>query len=282
MGQDLVGKVAIITGGASGIGRATVELFVQEGAKVVIADVDDAKGEELAASLGDAAIFQRTDVAQAAQVQAMVDRAISHFGGLHILFNNAGVTGGMPKAATRFLDIDLGSFHQVMGVNVLGAMLGTQFAARHMRDHGGGSIINTSSIAGVVPGFGFPAYRASKAALLNFTKAAAIDLAEYEVRVNSIVPGHIRTDISSYREPGMSEELADRLEQVSRPLWEKDQPLKRRGLPIDIAQAALFLASDRSIYMTGTVMTVDGGVSAGDPVNHIQELIDARVSVLGS
>ncbi len=281
MAQELAGKVAIITGGAGGIGRATARLFVEEGGKVVLADLDEERGEAEAAALGDAAVFHKTDVSQEADIEAVVDRAVSVFGGLHIMFNNAGIVGGMKPKSTRLIDADLSDFHRIMGVNVLGAMLGSQYAARQMvKQGGGGSIINTASIAGVTPGFGFTVYRASKAALINFTKSAAIDFAEYGIRANVIIPGHIRTTISSYREPGMSQELADRLEAVMEPIWFANQPLKQRGQPLDIANAALFLGSDRSCYSTGGIITVDGGISAGDPVNHIQEMIDARASVL--
>ncbi len=281
MGQELLGKVAIITGGAGGIGRATAELFVAEGAKVVIADLDVERGEAIAATLGEAAVFQRTDVSQEAEIEALVARAVSQFGGLHIMFNNAGIVGGMKPKSTRLIDADFGDFQKIMGVNVLGAIYGAQYAARQMvRQGGGGSIINTASIAGVTPGFGFTTYRASKAALINFTKSAAIDFAEYAIRVNVIIPGHIRTTISSYREPGMSQELADRLEATMEPIWFANQPLKQRGQPNDIANAAMFLGSDRSVYSTGGIVTVDGGISAGDPVNHIQEMIDARAEVM--
>jgi NAD(P)-dependent dehydrogenase (short-subunit alcohol dehydrogenase family) len=281
--QELAGKVAIITGGAGGIGRATARLFVEEGGKVVLADLDEERGEEEAAKLGDSAVFHKADVSQEADIEALIDRAVSVFGGLHIMFNNAGIVGGMKPRSTRLIDADLSDFHKIMGVNVLGAMLGSQYAARQMVKQGaGGSIINTASIAGVTPGLGFTVYRASKAALINFTKSAAIDFAEYGIRANVIIPGHIRTPISSYREPGMSQELADRLEATMEPIWLANQPLKQRGQPIDIANAALFLGSDRSGYSTGGIITVDGGISAGDPVNHIQEMIDARARVMGS
>ncbi len=283
MAQELAGKVAIITGGAGGIGRATAKLFVEEGGKVVLADLDEERGEAEAAKLGDSAVFHKTDVSQEADIEAVVDRAVSAFGGLHIMFNNAGIVGGMKPKSTRLIDADLSDFHKIMGVNVLGAMLGSQYAARQMvRQGSGGSIINTASIAGVTPGFGFSVYRASKAALINFTKSAAIDFAEYGIRANVIIPGHIRTPISSYREPGMSQELADRLEATMEPIWLANQPLKQRGQPLDIAHAALFLGSDRSAYSTGGIITVDGGITAGDPVNHIQEMIDARARVMGA
>ena len=190
---ELADKVAIVTGGAGGLGRATVELFVAEGARVVIADTDVEGGEALAAELGDAAAFKATDVADADQVQALVDFAVAHFGGLHIMFNNAGISGSQ----RRFLDDDLRDFERVMGVNLFGSMVGSQRAARHMAEHGGGSIINTTSIAGINAGRGLMAYRASKAALIQFTKSIAIDLAEHNIRVNCIAPAHIATSINT-------------------------------------------------------------------------------------
>src|SRR4051794_7015884 len=145
MPDELAGKVAIVTGGASGIGQAMAELFVEEGASVVIADVNPDGGEEVAAKLGETAAFKRTDVANADQVQAVVDFAVKRFGGLHVMVNNAGI-GGPPR---RFTKADFRDFGSVMAVTLLGVMLGTQRAARHMATDGGGSIINVTSIAGI-------------------------------------------------------------------------------------------------------------------------------------
>src|SRR5262249_46553987 len=150
MGQELSGRVAIVTGGAGGIGRATAELLVQEGAKVVIADVDTTRGEAAAAELGGATAFKRTDVAIAQEGQARVDFAGSRFGGLHIMFNNAGIGGSFK----RFLDDDLSDFDRVVAVNLYGVMVGSQRAARHMAAHGGGVIINTTSVGGINAGAG--------------------------------------------------------------------------------------------------------------------------------
>lgn len=277
MGQELAGKVAIVTGGAGGIGRATVELFVREGAKVVIADVDVAAGEQLAASLGGQALFRRTDVAIAEEVQALVDFAVECFGGLDIMFNNAGISCAM---FDRFLDDELADFHRVMGVNLLGVMLGSQRAGRYMARHGGGSIINNASIAAHNAGFALMSYRASKAGVVHFSKSIAIDLAEYGIRVNCLLPGHIVTELNSFADPGSSPELAQRLQQALDPVWLSNQPLKRRGRPQDVAEAALYLASDRSAQVTGIVLPVDGGITAGDPVNHLNEIMKARARVL--
>jgi len=253
MAQELSGKVAIVTGGASGLGRATVELFVEEGAKVVIADVDAARGEELASNLGSAAAFKRTDVANADAVQALVDFAVARFGGLHVMFNNAGISGSM---SFRFLDDELNDFHRVMAVNLFGVMVGSQRAARHMVRHGGGSIINTSSIAGINAGGGVMTYRASKAAVIHFTRSLAMDLADHGIRVNCIAPGLIPTDIASF----------DRA-----PVMRAIQPLKRQGQPRDVANAALFLASERSAQTTGMVLPVDGGITVGAPTHRFMQ-----------
>ena len=277
MGQELARKVAIVTGGAGGIGRATVELFVREGAKVVIADVDVAAGEQLAASLGGQALFRRTDVAIAEEVQALVDVAVESFGGLDIMFNNAGISCAM---FDRFLDDELADFHRVMGVNLLGVMLGSQRAGRYMARHGGGSIINNASIAAHNAGFALMSYRASKAGVVHFSKSIAIDLAEYGIRVNCLLPGHIVTELNSFAEPGSSPEVAQRLQQALDPVWLSNQPLKRRGRPQDVAEAALYLASDRSAQVTGIVLPVDGGITAGDPVNHLNEIMKTRARVL--
>lgn len=275
MGQELAGKIAIVTGGASGLGRAMAELFVQEGAKVVIADMD-LKGEELARTLGATARFKRIDVSQAEQVESLVTFAVTEFGGLDVMCNNAGISGAMIE---RFLDDELTDFQHVMSTNLLGVMLGSQRAARQMATQGGGSIINTASVAGCVAGFGVMTYRASKAAVIHFSKCIAIDLASHGIRVNCIAPGSIRTQIGSYA-AGVSDEVAERIAKALEPVTMLNQPLKRRGRPQDVAQAALYFASDRSAQVTGTVLPVDGGILAGDPVNHLQEIMHARASAM--
>ena len=263
MVNDLAGKVAIVTGGASGIGRGIVEKFAAEGARVVIADVETDKGEALAAALGPDAFFRRTDVSDPEQVGALVAAGVEKFGGLHVMVNNAGVSGTMHR---RFLDDDLADFHRVMAVNVLGVMAGTRDAARHMAGHGGGSIINISSIGGIRAGGGVMTYRASKAAVIQFTKSAAIELAYYEVRVNAIAPGNIPTPLVAKSATSMDPEEIERFEAKIRQTMRDDRPLKREGTPEDVAEAALYFATDRSRYVTGTVLPVDGGTVAGKAI----------------
>jgi len=273
MANELAGKVAIVTGGANGIGAGAVEVFVEEGAKVVIADVDVENGEAFARRLGPAARFLRTDVADRAQIQALVDYAVTEFGDLDIMFNNAGIMG---KFTNRFLDDDLSDFDRVMHTNLASVMHGAQIAAQHIVKRRKGSIINTGSISAIDAGYALFVYRAAKAGITSFTKSLAIDIGEYGVRVNAIAPGHIPTGLNHLAEPGMPPEMLAKLKAVMEPLWFANQPLKRQGAPRDVGNAALFLGSDRSIYVTGQVLAVDGGCTAGDPVNLNAVLTEAR------
>ena len=253
---ELQGKVAIVTGGAGGIGRATVERFVEEGARVMIADIDAEAGHALAEELGDAVAFRETNVADAEQVQALVDFTVAHFGGLQVMFNNPGVASTM----VRFLHDDLQDFDRVMHVNVLGVMLGSQRAARHMKEHGGGSIVNCASIAGISAGSGLATYRAAKAAVIHLTKSIAVDLAQYGIRVNAVAPGNIQTGMTTYD-----------MDTVTR----FTQPLPRQGQTEDVANAVLYLASDRSAQITGVVLAIDGGTTAGPPASQVKLMLGA-------
>lgn len=277
MDQELQGKVAIVTGGASGIGAATVELFSRSGASVVIADVQQERGEELAQQLGDCVLFQMTDVTDADSVQAAVDSAVSYFGGLHIMFNNAGISGA--EGSPQFVENDLASFEKVMAVDLLGPMLGSKAAARVMISAGGGVIINTASIAASYPGYGIPEYRAAKAGVVALTKSLATELGEYNIRVNCISPGPILTDII-----GMGAELTpehkDAILDAAMSSMLEMQVLQRVGQPGDIAEAALFLASDRAAQITGLDMVVDGGASLGDRVNRQQDMNERMAAIL--
>ncbi len=248
MSSLLSNKVAIVTGGASGIGRSTVERFVESGAKVVIADVSVEQGLSLAESLGDAAVFQQADVSNKQQVQALVDFAVEHFGGLDVMFNNAGISGAIHR---NFLDDDLEDFDRVVAVNLFGVMIGSQYAGRYMAKHGGGSIINTSSIAAITPGLPLISYRVAKAGVIHFTKSIARDLGEYGIRVNCIAPGHIPAGMTFY-------DMSERIRVA--------QPLQRQGMPIDVANAALYFAGDLSAQVSGVIMPVDGGTHLGGPI----------------
>jgi NAD(P)-dependent dehydrogenase (short-subunit alcohol dehydrogenase family) len=260
MTNELTGKVAVVTGGASGLGEGLVRRFAAEGAKVLIADVDRDGGKALAAELGDNALFVEADVADFDHVGRLVSTAVEHYGGLHVMVNNAGVSGTMHR---RFMDDDLADFHKVMAINVGAVMAGTRDAARHMSEHGGGSIINITSIGGIQAGGGVMTYRASKAAVIQFTKSAAIELAHYEIRVNAIAPGNIRTAIVRKSAAGEDLEKLAEFEERIRAQMRADRPLKREGTAEDVAEAALYFATDRSRYVTGTVLPVDGGTVAG-------------------
>ncbi|WP_313439907.1 SDR family oxidoreductase, partial [Novosphingobium sp.] len=186
-------------------------------------------------------------------------------------------------AFPSFLDDTLEDFDRVMRVNVLGPMLGTRNAARIMAESGkGGVILNNASIAGMLAGHAMMTYRASKAALIQFSKSSAIDLARHGIRVNCIVPGHVRTELSSFGEQGADSELASRIEEGVNAVYLSNQLIKRRGEPEDVAQVALFLASDRSRHMTGAVIPVEGGVTVGDPVNHLEQIFEARAAAFAA
>lgn len=260
---ELTGKVAIVTGGASGIGRGIAERFAAEGASLVIADVRDDLGEALAAELnsaGGTTRYHRTDVADQAQVAELVATTAEDFGGLDVMVNNAGISSPLKKG---LFNEDLEEFDRVMRVNLLGVMAGTRDSARFMSEHGGGSIINLGSIGGIQAGGGVSAYRASKAAIIHFTKCAAIELAHYEVRVNCLAPGNIPTPILASSATDEDRERLERFEVRIRQQMRDDRPLKREGTAEDVAEAALYLATDRSRYVTGTVLPIDGGTVAG-------------------
>jgi NAD(P)-dependent dehydrogenase (short-subunit alcohol dehydrogenase family) len=258
---ELAGKVAVVTGGTAGLGRAIVERFLAEGAKVVFGDIT---APDPADTPGADALFVPTDVADIEQVGGLVSTAVQAFGRLDIMVNNAGVSGTMHR---RFLDDDLADFHRVMAVNVLGVMAGTRDAARLMSQYGGGSILNLTSIGGIQAGAGVQTYRASKAAVIQFTKSAAIELARYDIRVNAIAPGNIRTAIVAKSANTEDRLRIEQFEEGIRAQMRRDRPLKREGTVEDVAEAALYLAGDRSRYVTGTVLPIDGGTVAGKVIS---------------
>jgi NAD(P)-dependent dehydrogenase (short-subunit alcohol dehydrogenase family) len=240
----LDGKVAIVTGGASGIGRATVELFVREGAKVLSADWDE-KGTEVVAGMADAA-FLKVDVSSAEDVQRMVAEAVKRFGGLDILFNNAGIEGDQALSA----DCTIENFDRVIAVNLKGVFLGTKYAIPEMLKRGGGSIINTASIAGLVGFPNIPAYCASKGGVVQLTKVTALEYATQGIRVNAICPGVIWTPMV---------ERFTSVDSGARAAFEAAEPVGRFGTSEEVAQMALYLASDDSKFCTGAPFIIDGG-----------------------
>ena len=239
----------------------TGDRFVAEGARVVVADVDRERGGSLVAGLGTRALFRQTDVGFPDQVRDLVAFAVERFGDLHVMVNNAAISGALHG---RFFDDDFADFERVMAVNLLGAMVGTRHAARHMAAHGGGSIVNVTSIGGIVAGPGVMTYRGSKAAVIQLSKSVAIELAEYDVRVNCIAPGNIPTQLLA---SSLGGDDAEETSRAIRARMTANQPLQRDGTPEDVAEAALYLGGDRSRFVTGTVLPVDGGTTAGTPRN---------------
>lgn len=276
MGKELAGKTCVVTGAAAGIGRATAELFAEHGANVVIADIDGDLAGKVALAIGANAAAFTVDIAEPQAVQAMIDFAIERFGGLQVLCNNAAKT----TWTNHFLEDDLSIWGKFLAVNIMGTAYACQAAARHMRSLGGGSIINVTSIAAVMPGLGFVPYRATKAAVDNMTKSLAIELAAYDIRVNALAPGNVKTQIMDYREPDMTDEDVVRVRAATDEVMMACQPLKRRTEPRDLAEAALFLASDRSRQVTGATLLVDGGITAGDAVDRPRLIQQSREQAL--
>ena len=265
-------KIAVVTGGASGIGEGTVRLFVSEGAKVVIADVQDARGQTLAEELGTNAAYVHADVSQEAEVRATIETALAKWGRLDCMFNNAGFGGvSGPIEGT-----DMDAFDQTMAVLFRGVVLGMKLAAPVMKAQGSGSIISTSSVAGVGIGYGPHIYSAAKAAIIHLTKSVANELGESGVRVNAICPGGIATPIFA-KGMGLTPEQADYTIDLMKARLAEGQPIKRSGLPSDIAEAALWLASDASSFVSGHALVVDGALTTGRLWSERQAAAESRV-----
>jgi NAD(P)-dependent dehydrogenase (short-subunit alcohol dehydrogenase family) len=253
MAGRLDGRVAVVTGGGNGIGRATVLRFLAEGAAVVAADLNAETGAETLALAtqaghGDRARFVRCDVADEAAVADTVATATRAFGRLDCIFNNAGIAGAYGPIA----HVDAAEWDLTFAVLVRGVFLGTKHAARVLQAQGqGGAIINTASVAGLAGGDGPAAYSAAKAAVINFSRAVAVELASHRIRVNAICPGGINTPLLHRGSPEMMAELLA-----------KAQPWPDHGRPEDIAAAALWLATDDARFVTGTALVVDGGLTA--------------------
>jgi NAD(P)-dependent dehydrogenase (short-subunit alcohol dehydrogenase family) len=238
----LDGKVAIVTGAASGIGRASADLFAREGATVIAADRVAGEG------------IVPLDAGSESEVEALVEKTVADHGGIDIVFANAGISGGMASVFEQS-SID---WQVILQVNLIGPFLAIKYAAPHMKGRGGGSIICTASVAGLRAGAGGPAYSASKAGLINLVKVAATQLAASNVRVNAICPGLIETGMTApIYEWARSTGRAGKIGRLN--------PMKRGGEPEEIASVALFLASDAASYVHGQAIAVDGGLSASHP-----------------
>jgi len=254
----LSGKVAVITGAASGIGRGTVDLFVKEGAKVIAADIQDDKGARMEEEHGKALRYIRCDVTKEGDIKAAIDLASKVFGRLDCLFNNAGTPGPLENAEI----VTAESFDAVMHLHVRAAMLGIKHAVPVMRAQGGGSIISTASIAGLQNGFGPLLYSVAKAAIVHMTKLSAAQLGPMNIRVNCICPGLIATPIFA-KGIGLATQVADQTVAAVTEAGKNAQPIPRTGLPRDIGEAALYLASDASGFVNGHALVVDGGITVG-------------------
>ncbi|MCC5937114.1 MAG: glucose 1-dehydrogenase [Lunatimonas sp.] len=253
-------KIALITGAARGIGEATARLFHQEGATVIITDILEQQGRALATELGERAFFCPLNVKHEGEWKLVSEKITLEFGGLHVLVNNAGITGFLETTGPHDVEeVDYISWKEVMDVNLNGTMLGCKYGIRWMKRKGGGSIINISSRSGLVGIPGAAAYAASKAAIRNHTKSVALHCAEkgYRIRCNSIHPAAILTPMwdAMLGEGEMRESVIRSVEQGI--------PLGKFGSPKDVAYAALYLASEESAYITGIELNVDGGILAG-------------------
>ncbi|MCX7587161.1 SDR family NAD(P)-dependent oxidoreductase [Phenylobacterium sp. 58.2.17] len=276
MAGRLDGKVALITGGASGIGLGAVELFVAEGAKVVAADIQDEKGAMLEKRFPGQVAYAHCDVTSEAEIEAALQKAKTEFGGLDILFNNAGISDRM----TSIGEITADGWSWIFDILVRGPALGMKHAVPLMLERGGGSIINTASIAGLQAGFGPIAYSTAKAGVIHMSRVAAAQLSPQKIRVNAICPGLIATSIfgASF---GLPREVADQMAARVAENAAAAQPVPKAGLPDDIAQAALYLASDAAAFVSGTHIVVDGGITVGGRHSWDPNMVSPFATILG-
>ena len=255
MSGRLDGQVAVITGGASGLGSATARMFAGEGARVVVADIQVARGERLVEEIGAAAVFHATDVSNQGSVAGAIDRAVSEFGRLDCVFANAGIIG----AVGSIDEISVDEWDTTMSINLRGVFLSMKHAARVMKPQKSGTILCTSSIAGLRGGLGPHVYAAAKAALIGLTRNVAAELVHFGIRVNCIAPGNMATEMIA----GMATGDPDKVAAVETAMAEMSPLPGRPGLPDDVANAAVYLASDAGAFVSGHTLVVDAGLTAG-------------------
>jgi NAD(P)-dependent dehydrogenase (short-subunit alcohol dehydrogenase family) len=258
MGQRLAHKIAFITGACSGIGLATTERFVAEGACVLAADIQDDAGAALQRRFEGRVRYAHCDVTEPLQIEQALAQAAAHFGGLDIVFNNAGA-GGMRGGVE---EMTMAGWDATMALLLRSVAAGTMYALPHLKARGGGAVVNTASISALAAGYAPIAYSTAKAAVLHFTKVAAADLAKHRVRVNAVVPGFIATPIFGAGF-GLDREAAQRMAATLAERGAALQPAGRTGQPQDVAEAVVFLAGDAAGFVTGTHLLVDGGMTVG-------------------
>lgn len=252
------GKTAVVTGAASGMGKATAIKLAGEGATVIAADIDEEGGTELAATSNGKILFKKTDVCDVAQIKALMDFAAEKTGGIDIVFNNAGAVGAREKID----EIDADGWDRTMNLLLRSVAMGIRYAVPHMIGREGAAIVNTASVAGLSAGMSPTAYAVAKAGVIHLTKMAAADLARHDIRVNAICPGFIKTNIfaSALEIPKEQRDIANAM---IAEVAAQAQPVKGGGQPDDIANAVVFLAGPESRFMTGTHLLVDGGLLTG-------------------
>ena len=246
--SKLDNKVSLITGAASGIGAATAKLFAAEGATVIVVDIDETNGRRVADEIGPRGIFHKANVSEPPEVEAMVRFAVDKFGRLDVLHNNVATAGAVAPVG----DIPIEAWQRAIAVSLSGVFYGMRFALPQMVAQGGGVIVNTASVSGLAADYLLGAYNAAKAGVINLTRTAAIEYARKNIRVNAVCPGSVAT-------PPLLRAIG---EGEGRRLLEDHHPIGRIGLPEEIARVVLFLASEDSSFMTGSIVVADGGVSA--------------------